>query len=249
MKKGLTEIVFVLDKSGSMQSIKDDAIGGFNSFIEEQRKVEGETKMSLVLFDDGVHTMYDGADIGTVEGLTAHTFVPSGMTALLDAIGLSIDNLGKRLSITTEAERPENVIIAIMTDGQENMSREYTKQRINEMVSHQTKEYNWQFIFLGANIDSVATAKSFGISADYAGSFVAKGQGASNAMLRTSEMVTSYRTMGVMDSYADVSKSKEDVVEDVVNLVKNVEEKKEKAETKTKPKTTTKKATEKKEDE
>lgn len=210
MKKGLTEIVFILDNSGSMQSIKDDAIGGYNAFIEDQRKAEGETNVTLILFDTQVTKVYEGAKIQDVPVLTPHDYVPQGMTAMNDAIGTAIDSLGARLSATNQAERPENVIFAIMTDGQENSSREYSGQQVKDKVTHQTEKYDWQFIFLGANIDSKSTARGLGINANFAGDFVAKGQGASTAMLHAKEMVMSYRSTGTMQSYDEVSGEKND---------------------------------------
>lgn len=197
MKKGLTEIVFILDKSGSMQSIKNDAIGGFNSFVEEQMKLEGETKVSLVLFNHNVQASTN------VLKLTEQTYQPSGMTALLDAIGTGIDELENRLSGTHADEQPENVIFAIMTDGHENMSKEYTVEVIKNKIENLQKEKDYQFIFLGANIDAVSTAKSFGIRGDYAGDFVASSGGTSQVLFATSDMVSSYRSQGTMKSYAD----------------------------------------------
>lgn len=193
-----TEIVFVLDKSGSMSHIKTDAIGGFNNFVQEQLKLEGDTDVTLVLFDHEVQVLE-----GVTE-LTEETYRPSGMTALLDAIGVGIDNQLEDLARKSEDDKP-NVIVAIMTDGFENSSKEYTKERINEMITEQTAN-DWQFIFLGANIDAVGTARDLGINAKFAGGFVADGDGGSKAILHASEMVMSYRSTGQMSSYADVTK-------------------------------------------
>jgi uncharacterized protein YegL len=210
MKKNLTEIVFILDKSGSMYNIKEDAIGGFNSFIKDQKKIDGETKVTLVLFDHHVTTVIDAKEINEVEELTELKYKPSGMTSLLDAIGLSIVNLGRRLRDASEDERPENVIFAIMTDGEENMSQDYTLEKVNEMVSHQAEIYDWQFIFLGANIDAVSTANSLGINGKFAGQFVADGMGTKMGMSNVSAMTTSYRNSGVMSSYVDVDSEQKD---------------------------------------
>lgn len=228
MKKGLTEIVFILDNSGSMQSIKDDAIGGYNSFIEDQRKAEGETTITLILFDTQVTKVYEGAKIHDVPVLTPHDYIPQGMTAMNDAIGTAIDSVGARLGATNEAERPENVIFAIMTDGHENASREYSGEQVKDKVTHQQEKYNWQFIFLGANIDSKKTASGLGIRADFAGDFVAKGAGASTAMLHAKEMVMSYRSTGTMESYESVSqdfaKSTVDGAKEISKSLKSVGE-------------------------
>lgn len=222
MKKGLTEIVFILDNSGSMQSIKDDAIGGYNAFIEDQRKAEGETTVTLILFDTQVTKVYEGAKIQDVPVLTPQSYVPQGLTAMNDAIGTAIDSVGGRLSATNEAERPENVIFAIMTDGHENASREYSGEQVKEKVKHQSDVYNWQFIFLGANIDSKKTASGLGIRADFAGDFVAKGEGASTAMLHAKEMVMSYRSTGTMQSYDEVSKTTTDTGKSTADAGKKI---------------------------
>jgi len=196
-----TEIVFILDKSGSMGIIRNDAIGGFNSFLEDQKKVKGKTNMTLVLFEGGLTTVVEGKNINEVAELNTDSYKPWGGTALIDAIGTSVDKFNKRIS--EQVKQPDNVIFVIMTDGEENMSKEYSSEQVkNKIVNMQNKDY--QFIFLGANIDSVNTAKSFGIKADFAGDFVAKGNGASKAMLHAGEMVTSYRSMGVMSSYNEV---------------------------------------------
>lgn len=194
MKKGLTEIVFILDKSGSMNSIKDDAIGGFNSFVEEQMKNEGETRVNLVLFDSEVKLHND------ITKLDDKIYQPYGMTALLDAIGVGIENMNKKLYNTPESERPENIIFTIMTDGAENSSVEYNKSAIEQMIKEKTAQ-DWQFIFLGANIDSVSTAKGLGINGMFAGDFSASGNGGSMAMLHASEMVKTYRDTGKMRAF------------------------------------------------
>ena len=218
-KKGLTEIIFILDKSGSMWSIKQDAIGGFNSFVEEQKKLEGEAKVTLVLFSSGYigtpshKVVFEGKDIHEVEPLNETTYIPSGGTALLDAIGTMIDSVGNRLSSTHEYEKPENVIFAILTDGEENSSREYSRDVVFNKVSHQTAKYNWQFIYLGANQDAIGEAGSLGIKGAYAGNFVADGLGTKTAILNASEMVLSYRATGQMMSYVDAewkNKNKEE---------------------------------------
>lgn len=209
MKKDLTEIVFILDKSGSMNSIKDDAIGGFNSFLEEQKKAEGKAKMSVILFDDTVQTISDGVDINEVKPLDKTTFIPSGLTSLLDAIGLGIDNLNKRISESPEDEKPSNVIFAIMTDGHENSSMEYQPLQIKHKVESMQKEKDYQFIFLGANIDAVGTAEGLGINRKFTGQFVADGYNTRKAMKNVNDMTTSYRTQGVMSSYQVVDSQNE----------------------------------------
>lgn len=199
-----TEIVFILDRSGSMNRIKDDAIGGYNSFIEEQLKLDGEERVRLVLFNEKVE-IFEG-----LHELDEKTYIPRGSTALLDAIGIGIADVKESLSLVDNEEEVD-VIVAIMTDGQENSSKEYSKQLINDMISEQT-EKGWQFIFLGANIDAVGTAKDLGINAKFAGGFIADSKGMGMAMLNANEMVMSYRSTGEMRSYEDVmaSSSSED---------------------------------------
>jgi uncharacterized protein YegL len=223
VKKGLTEIVFILDKSGSMQRIKHDAIGGFNSFIEEQKKVDGEANVTLILFDDTVKVVYENKNINEIEDLNENTFVPSGLTAMLDAIGIGIDGLNKRLSENTE--QPSNVVFAIMTDGFENASKEYRKDMIKNKIDNMQKQKDWQFIFLGANIDAVGTAESIGIKGMYAGQFVADSLGTTTAILNASEMVLNYRATGQMLSYDAVANNTAntsiDIGESLKNLSKN----------------------------
>jgi len=195
-----TEIVFVLDKSGSMNTIKDDAIGGFNEFVKSQLELEGETNVTLVLFDNEIEVHND------IHELNADTYIPSGMTALLDAIGTGVSNLRSKMDNMEKEEMPDNVIFVIMTDGQENSSKEYTKEGIELIIKEHTEKHDWQFIFLGANIDSVSTAKGLGIRADFAGDFAYSASGASQAFFGATKMATSYRSNGVMDSYADATK-------------------------------------------
>ena len=194
-----TEIVFILDRSGSMNRIKDDAIGGYNSFIKDQLALDGEERVRLVLFDDKVE-IFEG-----LHELDEKTYVPRGATALLDAIGIGVADVKESLSLI-DSDEEVDVIVAIMTDGQENASKEYTKQAINEIISEQT-EKGWQFIFLGANIDAVGTARDLGINEKFAGGFIADSKGMGTAMLNANEMVMSYRSTGEMKSYEDVATS------------------------------------------
>lgn len=209
MKKDLTEIVFILDRSGSMGFIAQDAIGGFNAFLKEQKEAEGEANMTVVLFDHEIIKLADGVDIHEVEELNDETYVTRGLTALYDAIGVSIDTVGKRLAETPEEDRPEKVVFAIMTDGDENHSKTFSGSKIKKMVEHQTEKYNWQFLFLGANIDSVGTAKSLGINPEFAGDFIATSKGTMDAYNISSGMVRSYRSGAVMDSFEVASKNNE----------------------------------------
>jgi Mg-chelatase subunit ChlD len=158
MNKPHSEIVFILDRSGSMQSMVEAAISGFNRLLREQQQVPGSARFTLVLFDDQYESPIHSVPIAEVVELDTSTFVPRGSTALLDAIGQTIDELGDKLASTPEAERPSQVIIAILTDGQENASTRYTWECVAKRIRHQTKKYQWQFLFLGANQDAIATA-------------------------------------------------------------------------------------------
>ncbi len=162
-KKGLTEIVMVVDRSGSMATIKDDAIGGLNTFIEEQQKVKGEANLTTVLFDDEYILHHDGVDIKKVKPFDEETYVPRGMTALLDAIGKTANDVGERLRKTNKKDRPEKVLFVILTDGMENNSKEFTKPQIVEIIDHQREKYNWEFAFLAANQDAIQEGASYGL--------------------------------------------------------------------------------------
>jgi hypothetical protein len=163
MKKDLCEVVFILDRSGSMGIIKNDTVGNFNSFIEEQKKLLGDCDFSLVLFDHEYNLLINKKNIYNVENLTDKTYVPRGNTALLDAIGRTINDVGNRLYNTYEANRPSQVIFVILTDGEENHSKEFTSTQIADMIKHQTDNYSWKFLFLGANQDSFLTSEGLNI--------------------------------------------------------------------------------------
>jgi uncharacterized protein YegL len=175
--KNKTDITIILDRSGSMESVKSDTIGGFNRFLSEQQKVEGEASISLVQFDDQYETVYIDKDINSADKLTEDTFRPRGMTALYDAVGRTINSVGQRLAETDEAERPDKVIFVILTDGFENASREFSAVKINRMITHQKEKYSWEFVFIGANQDAVLSAKAIGISADAALTYAANEEG------------------------------------------------------------------------
>ncbi len=164
--KNTTEIICILDRSGSMQNIKNDAIGGFNSFVDQQKKDNGEAKLSLYLFDDQYDIIYEGKDLKEVETLTEKVYFPRNSTALYDAIGRTINTIGARFAQTKEEERPDKVIFLIITDGEENSSKEFKQEQIKDMIEHQKSVYSWQFIFVGANQDSVLAAKNIGISSN-----------------------------------------------------------------------------------
>ena len=190
MKKNLTEMVFILDRSGSMHSLTDDTIGGFNSMIEKQKKEEGEAYVTTVLFNSKHNLLHDHVNIKDIEPITNKEYSASGNTALLDAVGDTINSIGNRLNNTPEGERPEKVIFVITTDGQENASREFTKNTVKEMIEHQQEKYSWLFIFLGANIDAVSEASNLGINTEYARTYTASSVGTDSLYASVSNAIT-----------------------------------------------------------
>lgn len=191
--KNKTDITIILDRSGSMESVKSDTIGGFNSFLGEQQKVEGEASLSLVQFDDQYEVVYQDKDINSADRLTEATFQPRGMTALLDAIGRTINSVGQRLAALPEEERPDKVLFVIMTDGFENASQEFNSSKISEMINHQRNVYKWEFMFIGANQDAVLSAKEIGIPAAAALTYAANAEGTQIAYSMMASKIKNYR--------------------------------------------------------
>ncbi len=171
MKKNLTEMVFILDKSGSMSGLEADTIGGFNGMIEKQKKEEGEALVSTILFSDESAVIHDRVDLRKIEPMTDRQYYVGGCTALIDAIGGAIHHIGNVHKYAREEDRPEHTVFIITTDGMENASRHYSAERVREMVRRQKEKYGWEFLFLGANIDAIETAGRFGISADRAANY------------------------------------------------------------------------------
>lgn len=199
MKKNLTEIIFILDRSGSMDLLTEDTIGGYNSYIENQKKEDGEALVTTVLFDDKYEILHDGVNIKDIKPITNKEYFARGCTALLDAVGKTITNVGARLNNTPEEERPEKVIMIITTDGKENASVEYTKAKIKEMIEEQTNKYSWQFIFLGANIDAVAEAESIGINSKFASNYGWSPQGVESTFATMDCLTSKYRSTGKIE--------------------------------------------------
>jgi hypothetical protein len=158
-----TKIAVVLDRSGSMSSVRTDTIGGFNSFLDEQIKQPGTADISFYQFDDQYEVIYEHKELQTAPKLNNETYVPRGYTALLDAIGRSVDSLGAHLSSLPEADRPDKVIFVVITDGHENASREYSAEKIRDMIRLQEQTYSWEFVYLGATLDAVSVAQNLGI--------------------------------------------------------------------------------------
>ena len=171
MKKNLTEMVFILDKSGSMAGLEADTIGGFNAMIERQKQADGEALVSTVLFSSRSTVIHDRVDLRRIEPLTKRQYFVGGCTALIDAIGGAIHHIGNVHKYAREEDRPEHTIFVITTDGMENASRRYTSDEVKAMVQRQKERYGWEFLFLGANIDAVETAAHFGIGEDRAVTF------------------------------------------------------------------------------
>ena len=168
MKKDLTELVMILDRSGSMSGLEDDTIGGFNSMIEKQKKEEGEAYVSVILFDDYSEVLLDRVDIKKVEPMNDKQYYVRGCTALLDAVGGAIHHIANVHKYAREEDVPEKTIFIITTDGMENASRQYTYDKVRRMIEKQKEQYHWEFMFLGANIDAVKEASRFGIGRTHA---------------------------------------------------------------------------------
>lgn len=168
MKKNSTEPVFILDKSGSMAGLETDTIGGYNSMLMKQKKAEGEAFVTTVLFNHLYELLHDRINVRGLSPITGKDYEVGGSTALLDAIGFTIQKMINIQKRTSEDERAEKVLFVITTDGMENSSREYTTEKIKKVVQHQKKKYGWEFMFLGANIDAISTAARYGIDEDFA---------------------------------------------------------------------------------
>jgi uncharacterized protein YegL len=199
MKQNLTELVFILDKSGSMAGLESDTIGGYNALLDKQKKEPGSATVTTVLFDDGYELLHDRIDIRGVAPITDKEYFVGGCTALLDAIGKTIQKIGNVQKHTAEAERAARVLFVITTDGMENASREYTYGAIQQLIQRQKERYAWEFIFLGANIDAIATAARFGIDADRAVNYRADSRGTSLNFAVMSEVVSEFRVKQSID--------------------------------------------------
>ena len=194
MKKNLTELVFILDRSGSMAGLEDDTIGGFNAMIEKQKREEGQAFVSTVLFDNESEVLHDRVDIQRMSPMTREDYYVRGCTALLDAVGRAIHHIGNVHKYAREEDRPEKTLFVITTDGMENASREYTYPRLKAMIQRQKEKYGWEFIFLGANIDAAKEAARFGIDPDRAANYHADHEGTAVIYKAVSEAVCELRS-------------------------------------------------------
>ena len=202
MKKDLTELVFILDRSGSMCGLENDTIGGFNSFVKKQRDVDGECLVSTVLFNQESEVIHDRIPLRDVPEMTGKEYVPSGSTALIDAMGDAIRHIRNVHKYIREEDVPEHTIFVIITDGQENDSHRYSSDEVKKMVSKQ-KEKGWEFLFLGANIDAVETAKHYGIAPDRATNYVCDAKGTEVNYKTLSQAVSIFRTEGIIPGQWD----------------------------------------------
>jgi uncharacterized protein YegL len=199
MKKGLTELVFILDKSGSMSGLEADTIGGYNSMLEKQQAVDGECHITTVLFDNNYELLHDRIDIKAVSAITEKEYAVGGSTALLDAIGMTIHKIGNAQKHTADEYRAEKVMFVIITDGEENSSREYSAEKVKMQIERQKAKYGWEFIFLGANIDAVQTAGRFGIGPDRAIDYLADSEGTELNFKVMASAVATFREAGTVD--------------------------------------------------
>ena len=203
MKKGLTELVFILDKSGSMGGLENDTIGGYNSVLEKQKGLEGECRITTALFDNNYELLHDRIDIRAVSPITKNEYCVGGSTALIDAIGRTINKIVGVQKNTAEDYRAEKVMFVIITDGEENASREFTSEKVKALIERQKEKYRWEFVFLGANIDAVETARHFGISADRAQNYHADAEGSRVVYESLARATAAFREAAVCESLAD----------------------------------------------
>ena len=193
MKDNLTELVFILDRSGSMQELVGDTIGGFNSLVEKQRGEKGECVVSTVLFDNVSYVLHDRVPLTSIEPMTRKDYVPQGCTALTDAIGKAVKHIGNVHKYARDEDVPAHTMFVIMTDGMENASRFYTADKVRKMIERQKERFGWEFIFIGANIDAVETAENFGIAPDRAVEYLADANGTAAVFGAACEVIDEFR--------------------------------------------------------
>ena len=198
MKKNLTELVFILDKSGSMSGLENDTIGGYNAMLEKQKTLDGECVITTVLFDNRYELLHDRINIQAVKPISEAEYQVGGSTALLDAIGQTIHKIGVAQKNTAEEYRAEKVLFVIITDGEENASRHYSTTQVKKAIERQKNKYGWEFIFLGANIDAVQTARRFGINAEHAVDYVPDSEGTQLNFKMMSKSVEAFRACGAV---------------------------------------------------
>ena len=193
MKNNTTELVFILDRSGSMSGLEDDTIGGFNSMIEKQKKQDGDCYVSTVLFDDESEVLHDRVKLADISKMTDNDYTVRGCTALIDAIGGAIHHIGNIHKYARPEDVPEHTMFIITTDGQENASHRYTSEQVKKMIEHRREKYGWEFLFIGANIDAVETAARYGIDKERAVNYNADSEGTRLNYEVMSETICSFR--------------------------------------------------------
>ena len=216
MRKGLTEIVFILDRSGSMGGLEADTIGGYNSLMERQKKEDGEVIISTVLFDDVCEVLHDRVSLDKIQPMTDREYYVRGCTALLDAIGGAIHHIGNVHKYAREEDRPEKTLFIITTDGQENSSRRYSYSKVKHMVERQKEKFGWEFLFLGANIDAIAEAGRFGIKADRAVNYHCDSVGTAVNFKALSKAVSKVRHCEIDELQMELADWDEEIREDYV---------------------------------
>lgn len=199
MKNGITELVFILDRSGSMAGLERDTIGGFNAMIERQKKLDGKVLVSTVLFDSDVEVLHDRKDLREIGAMTEREYSVGGCTALLDAIGGAIHHIGNVHKYARPEDVPEHTMFIITTDGMENASCEYDSEKVKKMIRRQEEQYGWEFLFVAANIDAVQTAEHIGIRRERAANYDANPMGTEKLYRMMSDTVACYRQNAVVD--------------------------------------------------
>lgn len=200
MRKDLTELVFIIDRSGSMSGLESDTIGGFNSMIRKQKQAEGEALISTVLFDNVSEVLHDRVNVKDIQPMTERDYTVRGTTALLDAIGGAIHHIGNVHKYARQEDVPEHTMFVITTDGMENASRYYSSDKVKKMIERQKVKYGWEFLFLGANIDAVETASHFGIGADRAVNYNSDSEGTALNYEVVSDAICSVRCSAPLKS-------------------------------------------------
>lgn len=202
-----THVSVLIDESGSMSRLADDTIGGFNHFLQEQKALPGKMTLQVAKFSTQVRQLFSMQDVRTVSGLDSETYSPAGNTALLDAVGGEIKRLGAALSALPDVQRPGKVLVLIITDGQENASREFTQKQISEMIKHQEDVYKWNFLYLGANVDAFTEAGNIGVRGSNAINYSASSRGVRDAYVATSASFNSIRSRAQPNALLDVFNS------------------------------------------
>lgn len=198
--KNIIELVFILDRSGSMARLTADTIGGFNAMIEKQKKTDGSVLVSTILFDHEYMVLHDRVPLSTIPPMTENDYTPRGSTALFDAVGSAIHHIGTIHKYARHEDVPTKTLFVITTDGMENASRQYSREKVKSMIERQTARFGWEFLFLGANIDAAETAESIGIRSDHAADFIADAGGTQKNYNAVSDAVTQIRACAPLNN-------------------------------------------------